>query len=69
MRFWRRQTESYDEMRRRLIHETEVALLYGLRFPDRSISIPTIEVGKGEFSPVFARHFWNHVLELSDRSR
>lgn len=49
-----------------MIHETEVALLYGLRFPSRIPTIPTIEVGKGQFDPVFAEHFWKHVLELGD---
>jgi len=63
MRFWRKRTESYEDMRRRMIHETEIALLYGMRFPDRMIRIPTIEVGRGEFHPEFAAQFWNHVLD------
>ncbi len=69
MRFWRKRTESYEEMRRRMIQETEVALLYGLRFPDRMTRIPTIEVGRGEFHPAFAAQFWSHVLEIDDRRR
>lgn len=64
IRFRRRRTESDEDMRKRMIHETEVALLYGLRFPHRMVRIPTIEVGKGEFDPRFAAYFWNRVLDL-----
>ena len=44
-------------MRKRMLRETEVALLYGLRFPKRQPRIPTMEVGKGEWHPVFVAQF------------
>ena len=66
MRLRRKRAETYDEMRKRMIQETEVALLYGLRFPSRLTTIPTREVGKSEFDPIFAERFWKHVLELGD---
>jgi hypothetical protein len=55
---------SYATLRKRLIHETQVALHYGLRFPKRHPRIPTIEVGKGRFHPDFAARFWNEALGL-----
>ncbi|MFQ5461360.1 MAG: hypothetical protein ACE5E5_01900 [Phycisphaerae bacterium] len=51
-------------IQRRMIHETELALLHGLRFPERYPSIPKVEVGKGTFDPEFAASFWESVLEL-----
>ena len=47
-----------DLLRRRLVRETEAALLYGLRFPDRVERIPTVEVGRGRFHPAFAERWW-----------
>lgn len=55
---------SYDVMRRRILRETEIALLVGLRFPDVQVRIPTVEVGKGEFSRRFADEFWQVTLGL-----
>jgi len=57
-------SESLDALRRRIIHETEVALLYGLRFPDRAPRIPRVEVGRGAFAPAFAARFWTQTLGL-----
>ncbi len=56
--------ESLDNVRRRIIHETEAALYYGLHFPDRIIRIPTVEVGKSRFDPVFAANFWSRTLGI-----
>jgi hypothetical protein len=56
----------YGHWRRRMIHETEVALLYGLLFPERHPDIPSIKVGEGQFDPAFADEFWNNVLELQE---
>lgn len=53
---------SYDAIRRRMIGETELALMIGLRFPDLSRRIPTMEVGTGRFHPRFARQFWSEAL-------
>ncbi|MFH1109036.1 MAG: hypothetical protein V1790_07575 [Planctomycetota bacterium] len=59
-------SESLDALRRRMIHETEAALLYGLRFPDRAPRIPRVEVGRGAFAPAFAARFWAQTLGLDE---
>ena len=64
IRLVRPRSESLDSVRRRIIHETEVALLYGLRFPDRAPRIPRVEVGRGAFDPAFAARFWAQTLGL-----
>lgn len=56
--------EPYEVLRRRMIAETEVALLYGLRFPERMPRIPSMEVGVGSFHPDFAARFWSNALGL-----
>lgn len=66
MRLLRRRFESLDVVRRRIIHETEAALLYGLQSPDYAVRIPTVEVGKSRFDPVFAAHFWSRTLGIDD---
>ena len=62
----RRRRESLDVVRQRVIHETEAALLYGLHFPERAIRIPTVEVGKRRFDPVFAANFWSRTLGIEE---
>ncbi|MCH7596229.1 MAG: hypothetical protein IID35_06680 [Planctomycetes bacterium] len=56
-----------DLLRRRLVRETEAALLYGLRFPDRVERIPTVEVARSRFDPAFAARWWAETLG-TDRS-
>ncbi|MBI4718229.1 MAG: hypothetical protein HY763_10520 [Planctomycetes bacterium] len=51
-------------MRTRIVCETELALLYGLRFPQRVPLIPTIEVGKGTFDRAFAERYWQERVGL-----
>lgn len=51
-----------DLLRRRLMRETEAALLYGLRFPDRVERIPTVEVARSRFDPAFAARWWAETL-------
>lgn len=58
------QPDMYAGVRRRMIMETELALIVGLSDPAKSRRIPIIEVGKGEFDPEFARAFWAEALEL-----
>ncbi len=53
-----------DLLRRRLVRETEAALLYGLRFPDRVERIPTVEAGRSRFHPAFAARWWAQTLSL-----
>ena len=63
-------TFKYDPaaaLRKRMIRETEVVLLFGLRFPKRLPRIPTVEVGKGSFDPEFAEQFWEEALGLDER--
>jgi len=55
-------------LRARMIRETELALLVGLQFPERTVRIPTLEVGKGTFRPVFAARFWQQTLGLKAAS-
>lgn len=66
MRLLRRRLESLDAVRFRIIHETEAALYYGLRFPERAVRIPTVEVGHGRFDPAFAAHFWGETLGIDE---
>lgn len=58
--------DPFTVMRKRMLHETEVALLYGLRFPERHPRIPIMEVGQGEWHPVFAARFWEKTLGIGD---
>ncbi len=60
---WRKE-EPYERMRKCLIRETEVASTYGIRFPDRVPRIPTLEVRKGTFDPVFSDDYWSQRVGL-----
>ena len=51
-------------LRKRLIAETELALLIGLRFPARMKRIPMMEAGPGRFHPDFAAGFWREALGI-----
>jgi len=51
-------------LRKRLIRETEIALVVGLKYPERYKRIPVIEVGKGCFDRGFAARFWQETLGL-----
>ncbi|MFQ5592137.1 MAG: hypothetical protein ACE5HE_13310 [Phycisphaerae bacterium] len=62
----RLQRDVFALLRRRIIRETELALLIGLHYPERMPRIPTIEVGRGEFHPAFAARFWRQVLDIDD---
>jgi hypothetical protein len=55
-------------MRRRMIRETEFALLVGLS-SKRTPRIPAIEVGRGSFTRTYAAAFWEQVLDISPRDR
>lgn len=55
-------SESLTAWHDRLIAETELALLVGLRFPKRMPRIPTIKLGAGEFDPEFSLRFWSEAL-------
>jgi hypothetical protein len=56
--------DPYAEARKRLIRETEAALLYGFTLPKRIPRIPTAQVGCGAFQPKFAAAWWCATLDL-----
>jgi hypothetical protein len=60
------QWDVYGALRRRLIRETELALAIGMRFPDRTPRILTVEVGKEGFNPEFAAKYWQEVLDIDE---
>ena len=68
MFFRRLKDDVVARLRRRMVHETEAALLYGLTFPDRAPRIPTVQVGCGTFQPAFAARWWGEVLDLDEET-
>ena len=62
----RKKHETYDEMRRRMIAETELALLYGLRFPERSDRIPTLISGTASFHRSMTVQYWAKALGMEE---
>lgn len=64
-RLGKRIAMSFQFAQLRMIRETEAFLESELRRPDRSLVIPTIEVGKGRFPRGFADAFWSQVLSTS----
>lgn len=68
MRWGRSVSDSYAAMRRRMIRETELALLVGLT-SNKQPRIPTIVVGKGSFPRSVSESFWEQLLEVSDVER
>ncbi len=69
MYFRRRGVSVLHSWRRKLIRETEAALLAGLRHPEKHPRIPTVMVGVGEFDPIWAQRWWSAVLELDPLDR
>lgn len=66
MMLWRRRgLPLLDAWRRKLIRETETALLTGLLHPETVQRIPTVLVGAGRFDTNWSRRWWNEVLELA----
>ncbi len=61
----RQSQDLYREMRKRMIRETEDYLSETLRNPERAVRIPSIQVGRGDFTRRFAGAFWTQVLGLS----
>ena len=64
MRFHRLRQQACDVLRRRMIRETEVALLHLLRGGDAALRIPTVEAGRRAFHPTFATQYWSDRLGL-----
>jgi len=61
-----RPLEPLDAVRFRILRETESALLFGLLYPESAPRIPTVEVGRGGFSPDYAGAFWSATLGLDN---
>lgn len=66
--FFRRVKPALDAWRRRLIRETQSALLLGLLDPKRHPRIPTVVAGAGEFDREWSNRWWSSVLELDQPS-
>lgn len=62
IRWSERRTETYEELRARLIDETSAYLSECLRHPEYAARIPTIPAGAGRFPPSFAAAFWSELL-------
>lgn len=62
----RRSIPLLGRWRRKLIRETEAALLFGLLHPEKNPRIPTVMVGMGQFDSRWAERWWNSVLELEN---
>ncbi len=65
----RRAIPSIDGWRRKLIRETEFAILSGLLHPKQNPRIPTIMIGVGQFDSRWAAQWWESVLELKPLHR
>ncbi len=63
----RMETDLLGPVRRRMIEETELAMLYGLCFPERHPRIPTMEAGTRRFNPAYAAEFWSSALGVELR--
>ena len=61
-RFWTAPTETYEQLRARMISETSEYLTECLRRPELAPRIPMIETGTGTFPPSMAKAFWDSVL-------
>jgi len=57
--------ESWTVIRARMLRETEVFIEEALRHPEQQIQIPTLKVGSGTFTHLFAQAFWAQVLGTS----
>lgn len=64
-----RGADSYQQLRRRMIRETELSLLAGLVAGPRMPRIPTIECGRGTFPPDLAEKFWGELLAINEFER
>lgn len=64
MRLFRPAIHSLQDLRRKMIRETEVSLLFGMLFPHRVPRIPTVEIGKGSFDRRFAEAYWRDRLGI-----
>lgn len=64
MKGLRRKRESYEQMRQRLIRETQGFLALGMSHPEAFPHIPTVEVGKACFTRSYADAYWKDVAGI-----
>lgn len=62
MRPFLRRTESYEQMRARVLAETSAFLTECLRHPELAVRIPIVQVGRGKFPPSMTPAFWEPIL-------
>jgi hypothetical protein len=58
----RRWSESWEEVRARIVAETELYLTEALRHPEIGVRIPMIPADSARFPPSLTRAFWEPVL-------
>lgn len=64
MRVHRGSAATFATLRKRMIAETELALVIGLRFPERMPRIPTVRAGEDTFPAELAAQFWAEALGI-----
>ncbi|MGE0478940.1 MAG: hypothetical protein AB7Q17_00585 [Phycisphaerae bacterium] len=57
-----RKAESWDEIRARIIDETNAFLTECLQHPELATRIPIIPANSGRFPPSLTRAFWEPLL-------
>jgi hypothetical protein len=62
LRMRTRRTESYEELRVRMIAETSAFLTECIQHPEFGVRIPTIPAESERFPPSFSMSFWDPVL-------
>ncbi len=62
LRFPVHRLETWEELRRRLVAETELFITEALRHPELAIHIPMIPSESARFPPSLSRAFWDPIL-------
>ncbi len=58
----KRNDETWEELRARIIAETSTYLTEALQHPELAVRIPMIPAGTGRFPPSLTQSFWAPVL-------
>jgi len=58
----RARTETYEQLRARMLQETAAYISACLRHPELAVRIPVIPAGKGRFPPSFSEAFWEPIF-------
>jgi len=62
---FRRKLTAWEQIRGRMLRETEVFLEEALADPQRQVVIPVVRVGEAEFVRGYADMFWAGILGSS----